>query len=85
MLKESLDQYTQEDIETLESSVADLNAASAAAQETVDQLTAKMAELQGELKAVKDMNQKLVLTGGFKEPPKKSMEEILYENYGKRR
>lgn len=84
MLKEKIEDYTQEDIETLESKFEELTSLNTQAQETIQQLTTKQAELAGELKAAKELNQKLVLGGGVPEK-KQSMEELLYEAYTSKR
>lgn len=75
--------YTDEETEENLAQVDDLMEKLSVQDDTIDQLTSQIADLNSKIAALKEMNRKLALTGGAAVEKKKTMEEILYEGYGK--
>lgn len=75
--------YTDEETEEILEQVDDLMEKLSIQDDTIDQLTSQIADLNSKIASLKEMNRKLALTGGAAVEKKKSMEEILYEGYGK--
>lgn len=75
--------HTDEESEEILAQVDDLMEKLSVQDDTIDQLTSQIADLNSKIAALKEMNRKLALTGGAAVEKKKTMEEILYEGYGK--